>query len=422
MWGYWSGLGTIVILKVRVFMITSKGQDMQPVDSGKNWVLQPFKVLLPLIYYAPAYLLVWFSFNQFGSFNERKEQQNTVPLTLEQKVLKLEKEVGIKENATKNSLEDRIKSLERQVVIKDKAENVNASEAGKDYVVGIIEKESRAQADKASADAVDKAKSELFSQISFPVLFAIASIFAAFAVKDILVEILKSDERKELERSLNIEINRRIAKKLPQAIESSPVYQRFQSSEIFVAWLEYDTTLRNITEVLSGVDSSVMNAPNAHEDICKMLEHLERTYDLMFVHFHGGIDRSAVNLLKKAQYSMLRFNIGSSQKLDPIRQSQLDRELVKKIQIIDSTRKSHSPIFSYERSEGIYDMQRRLLLNKLDEMKKSNPSLSSDIDKFKIEFQKSEKEIRDKRVKRNDAIESQRSVFEQVSAEYSDNP
>jgi hypothetical protein len=60
---------------------------------------------------------------------------------------------------------------------------------------------SQEQVDKLKADL----KADLIGQISFPVVFAIASIFAAFAVKDIVIEVLKKEEKDKLIEDLKAE-------------------------------------------------------------------------------------------------------------------------------------------------------------------------------------------------------------------------
>jgi outer membrane lipopolysaccharide assembly protein LptE/RlpB len=360
----------------------SKGQDTQPVNSDKNWVFRLFKVLLPLIYYAPAYLLVWFSFNQFGSFNERKEQQNTDRLTLEQKVLKLEKEVGIKENPIKNSLEDRLESLERQIIIKDKA--------NKEYVVGIIEKEARAQADKASADAVDKAKSELFSQISFPVLFAIASIFAAFAVKDILTEILKEQEREKLRKELYNDLSQDLINEIPKVIRNQDISKRLRSVELYSSWLEHESLLETVNKLTHAITSST---DSDTEDTnlkfaLRLLDRSSELFDLAFTDFQ----RERVSLLKDMRYRFLHLEVKNNSSLS----SHFEQHISERIEEIKQISPlSSSPELPYERGKELYEIQKELFFQKLDAMKEDRNSTitEDDINELRLAFLNREKDI-----------------------------
>jgi hypothetical protein len=82
-----------------------------------------------------------------------------------------------------------------------------------DYIKGQVAlaakqqaEEAKNQAETATKDAIEKAKGELFWQVSFPVIAAIVSIFAAFIVKDILTEVLKDKEKQDIERILESKI------------------------------------------------------------------------------------------------------------------------------------------------------------------------------------------------------------------------
>ena len=69
------------------------------------------------------------------------------------------------------------------------------SPLGRTYVSREITIQAEEQAKKVAKEEISQAKGDLFGQITFPVVFAIASIFAAFAVKDILAAILNQEEK-----------------------------------------------------------------------------------------------------------------------------------------------------------------------------------------------------------------------------------
>jgi hypothetical protein len=77
-----------------------------------------------------------------------------------------------------------------------------------------LPKEVKQAVDSAAKNEVEKIKADLYGQITFPVVFAIASIFAAFAVKDIITEILKNDEKKEVINQIKEEIEGKISSEL----------------------------------------------------------------------------------------------------------------------------------------------------------------------------------------------------------------
>lgn len=76
------------------------------------------------------------------------------------------------------------------------------SPLGRTYVSREITIQAEEQAKKVAKEELSQAKGDLFGQITFPVIFAIASIFAAFAVKDILTEILKKEDKDAVQKDI----------------------------------------------------------------------------------------------------------------------------------------------------------------------------------------------------------------------------
>ena len=76
------------------------------------------------------------------------------------------------------------------------------SSLGRNYVNQEISKQEEDQAKKIVKEEMGQVKSDVISTIAFPVVFAIASIFAAFAVKDILTEVLKKEEKTALRNEI----------------------------------------------------------------------------------------------------------------------------------------------------------------------------------------------------------------------------
>jgi hypothetical protein len=83
-----------------------------------------------------------------------------------------------------------------------------ASGLGREYISGEISKQATEKAEKVAKDEISQAKGDLFGQVTFPIIFAIASIFAAFAVKDILTEILKDEKKEEIKKEILRALNR----------------------------------------------------------------------------------------------------------------------------------------------------------------------------------------------------------------------
>jgi hypothetical protein len=137
----------------------------------------------------------------------------------------------------------------------------------REYIRSQIATIAKDQAESAAQDEIEKAKGELFEQISFPVLAAIVSIFAAFIVKDIFTEILKKGERDEITRKLREELKSNI---VPEAVKANELVKRLRNSEIQLNWLEHE--LLKI-EIIQTLDTSYpLLISHAEETQGKILE------------------------------------------------------------------------------------------------------------------------------------------------------
>ncbi len=390
MWGYWNGLGTIVILKVRVFSIMGIPIWLKPWLPNRDGVGRWSKIiLLPFFCYFPAYLLVHSSFKSFEALTSKKAEQSSDSATLEQKVAELEKQVGIKINPTKNSMIDRVNSLSAQIAIKGGVSNVQAYAVSKEYTVGLIEKEAKEQADKAASDAVDKAKSELISQISFPVLFAIASIFAAFAVKDILTEILKDQEKGRIKEELINEVKSEI----PRAIENSNFSESLQSNEACNSWLEHELIMDSIYSIISEIQSHTIKSEPALEKsmVDAALKLLDRSDPILTKAF-VDLKEERILLLRKAKYQALLATVDRNDiKVIGSLRSQISQRLD---EIANPTLHLDPPLVErpYERKENLYEIQKASYFNLLGRIKLSGFS-NLDIDLIIRTLKKEEKNL-----------------------------
>lgn len=102
----------------------------------------------------------------------------------------------------------------------------------------------REELKKNAEVAIAQVKSDLYGQIAFPVIFSIVSIFAAFAVKDILIEVLKQEEKKqiqiEIEEKLQ-ELNKSIPQKLQDYSKKDreELNKKIEKMEGYINWLEH---------------------------------------------------------------------------------------------------------------------------------------------------------------------------------------
>lgn len=133
-------------------------------------------ILIPIFLYLPAYGLVYMAVE--GTRNSLSSQVSS----LSNQVSSLSNQV--------NSLGNRMETF--QTSSKNTATQQKAEEEKLRRDVSINALRSDIESMKATL------KGDLFKDMSLPVLTAIASIFAAFAVKDILTEILKNEEKAEL--------------------------------------------------------------------------------------------------------------------------------------------------------------------------------------------------------------------------------
>ncbi|HEY9747674.1 MAG TPA: hypothetical protein V6C63_03155 [Allocoleopsis sp.] len=171
---------------------------------------------VPLACYVPAFLLVFLSFYLFKSVNTSNPDVNTT-----------------------NSVEAVQKASGSPRGSNLRLEN---SPLAREYIRAEVQNEVKAQSEQAAKDEIDKLKADwkgdLFGQMAFPILFAIASIFAAFAVKDILTEILKEQEKERLKQELKMELANQIVPKIVE-VEKQDFTQRLEAVEVYTYWLEY---------------------------------------------------------------------------------------------------------------------------------------------------------------------------------------
>ncbi len=123
---------------------------------------------------------------------------------------------------------------------------------GRTYTNEEINKQVTEQAEKVAKEEIGKAqgeisklkeeisklKGDLIGQITYPVIFAIASIFATFAVKDIVTKVWDRQEMTKLENALIEKLETNL---VPNAIKKNQenLIQRFQDLEENTSWLEH---------------------------------------------------------------------------------------------------------------------------------------------------------------------------------------
>lgn len=212
---------------------------------------------------------------------------------------------------------------------------------------------------------VSKIKSDLFSQISFPVIFSIASIFAAFAVKDIIAKFLEEDQKKsiidELEKKLNSET-------VPDAVEEyqKKVQRRLKKIELEINHLEYEVLNNSINQIFNNFSGSQV----LEDDLTKE-----------FVKSFGEIsERKVSRMLRIAPYlGQSRFkewlHNDAQQIKSHMRRLSLDRKLSSEVEkaidsrvelaIAEKNLNRDEPEKIYSRSDSIFEMNLNLFITTL---------------------------------------------------------
>lgn len=225
--------------------------ELKEINDNKWWKT----LLLPFVAYFPAFLLVIVAFLCFRFPNTGKpESSATLTPVLEEKIRETVKNQI--SSAVTPDLENRVrKTVADQLALENIVDQAERSRVAQEYVQKLIKVEVQDQSGKSAKDEVDKLKADwkgdLFGQISFPVIFAIASIFAAFAVKDILTEILKRDEKDKLENDIRKNLQGRLFEKVKeQRLELEGLLEELTEKKIKdtldlierkVDFLEYET-------------------------------------------------------------------------------------------------------------------------------------------------------------------------------------
>lgn len=231
--------------------------------ASRQWELSRLTILC----YAPAFLLVILSFWYMLISNLFPNQELFTVLInrqIEQKVPEiLEREI---EPTSDNQQQDTEKGLTQEQIITDDADSILV----KGYIDGQVREEVQIQAEKAAKAEINQAKTELetlrnswtadlFNQIAFAVIFTVASIFAAFAVKDVLTEILKDQEKTRIKQELKNELELYVTDDLLKdkvRSQTRTLDRNIKNIEAYTYWLEHELLADKIFQLLDNTCSS----------------------------------------------------------------------------------------------------------------------------------------------------------------------
>jgi hypothetical protein len=316
-----------------------KAQD----ETGLSWWSWGKIILVPVFCYVPAYGLVLFSACLFKPANAPSSPSTG-------------------ENLPKMS-----QPPDRKTDIS----KMEASELARNYIDKTIEVEVGKQSTQAAQDEIDKLKAdwkgELFGQISFPVLFAIASIFAAFAVKDILTEILKEQEKEKIKQELCLELENKTIPRLIELKQKSLV-RDLQSIEAYMYWLEYMLLNIEIAQVTDDFKSSMIH-PREVEAMKLSLKELFRRSENALNRASYEFKPADLNLLRQVEQTIFKAKVNSS--IKPGEESEDSRTA-----FLELRRKSKASAVaedrenSLERANNVFQVQITLFIGTLRKLQK----------------------------------------------------
>jgi glutaredoxin len=170
-----------------------------PLKLSIAWVVSSLLlIVVSFVLFNPALINAMAGFISEKTENEKIKDKKAEALN-EQIKKEIERQVPILVVQEKNKI---LATQEAMLKIDE------ASSLGRMYIKEEISKQETEKAEKVAKDEISQAKGDLFGQVTFPVIFAIASIFAAFAVKDILTELLKDEKKKEIRKEILNALNR----------------------------------------------------------------------------------------------------------------------------------------------------------------------------------------------------------------------
>lgn len=243
---------------------------------------------------------------------------------------------------------------------------------------GYIDAQIREKSEKAAQDKIEELKEnwkgDLFSQISFPVIFAIASIFAAFAIKDILTEILKEQEKERIKQELRSELRNAI---VPEAIDHV-LYEH----ESYSYWLEYQMLKVEINQIISEIRQTSLNPPleEAEKRNKFVLEKAIQRLNFSLSRIANKIKIEDFKLLKDTQKQALAVKI-RTMGLSRTIEDHLIGELNKDSQTLNRQENQSQTVIEkiHTRIDNLVDVELGLLIATLDKTHANEDS--SDIER-----------------------------------------
>ena len=285
---------------------------------------------------------------------------------------------------SEQQVEEKIKKvLAQQAAIRTVKESSPLAEK---YIDGQIKQEAQDQAEKAVKDEIDKLKADwkgdLFGQISFPVIFAIASIFAAFAVKDILTEILKDQEKEKIQQELEVKIRNDI---VPKAISTKQkdITDSIGEIQVYISWLEHELLKITMTQIIDELKLSTNRSSKAIEKSSLLaIEKLCNRSNITLNTTCNAFEPDQFKILRKIEHGYFEAKIKSLQLSKAVEDNLLSKIAVK----LETTENGYEEDRllvegEYARMEDLFQLQKSLFLAKLHKLyyEENNDSQKSEL-------------------------------------------
>lgn len=211
-----------------------------------------------------------------------------------------------------------------------------------------------------------KIKSDLFNQISFPVVFSIVSIFAAFAVKDILQALLKANEKQEITEDLEKAL---VSKILPDAMKKykSNVVSDLRGLESYIAYLEYETLRTSFNQILDKIPEMPSRSDEIKEKLMEYMQDIAKRKNYKLQQISSYIGEVKFQELVKIDLAYTDFSIKQLESSSDTVKSSLEEKISKQSKTLLELKKPirFIPEDISSRSSELFQTQLNLLVTTL---------------------------------------------------------
>jgi hypothetical protein len=312
-----------------------------------NWLSVVLKMLgIAAIAFSPALLFTWMNFELARGANKSDSSKS--------------------DQQIKEEVQSQIKALgDMGITIQTSPDTPYV----KEYIQEQIKSASKAEAESAAKGEVEKVKGDLFAQMSFPILAAIASIFAAFVVKDIITEILKDAEKAKIKRDLSTDLVKYLDENIGLRnidAKNNELDERLNSVESYTYWLEHVLLNLSINQTIDEFESSRhSNSRQADTEFLSAVKELfMRSENVLGRVSSYDLDKNDLDILRKAERKTIRDRLNHLN-LSAENTSAL-QTLLREVQEFKFTKEDSE--LSFTRMDNIFQAQAKLLIATLSKI------------------------------------------------------